>query len=132
MSVLLTYMHDTDRKRKNIWFQIEKMKDNYHGDGQHITGVTIVGQKSGQEQQLPTNALFLGIGLTPNTKPFQGQLKLDKYGYIEVTNNTTTSADGVFVAGDVADYRYRQAITSAGSGCMAALDAEKYLDNLDK
>ena len=102
-----------------------------HGDGQHITGVTIVGQKSGQEQQLPTNALFLGIGLTPNTKPFQGQLKLDKYGYIEVTNNTTTSADGVFVAGDVADYRYRQAITSAGSGCMAALDAQRYLEKIN-
>jgi len=97
------------------------------GDGSHVTGVTITNQQTGKSEQMATDALFIAIGMNPNTKPFQGQLELDTFGYMKVTNHTRTSVEGVFAAGDVADYRYRQAITSAGSGCMAALDAEKYL-----
>ena len=97
------------------------------GDGNHITAVEITHQKTGTVTPIPTDALFIAIGLTPNTHIFKDKLKLTSYGYIKVEQNTQTSCPGVFVAGDVADDRYRQAITSAGTGCMAALDAEKYL-----
>ena len=97
------------------------------GDGQKPTSVVITNQKTGKETELPTDALFVAIGYTPNTAIFKDQLAMDKWGYLKVTDNTKTSVEGVFSAGDVADYRYRQAITSAGSGCMAALDAERWL-----
>ncbi len=97
------------------------------GDGQKPTSVVITNQKTGKETELPTDALFVAIGYTPNTAIFKDQLAMDKWGYLNVTDNTKTSVEGVFSAGDVADYRYRQAITSAGSGCMAALDAERWL-----
>ena len=86
-----------------------------------MTGVTITDQKTKKSWLLPTDAVFVAIGLNPNVGPFKGQIALNKFGFIEVTNETQTSVPGVFVAGDVDDYRYRQAITSAGSGCMAAL-----------
>lgn len=97
------------------------------GDNNHVTGVRVIDKKSNKEQLISTNAVFIAIGLTPNTQIFKGQLELDKHGYIALKNNTATSVAGIFAAGDVADYRYRQAITSAGTGCMAALDAERYL-----
>jgi thioredoxin reductase (NADPH) len=100
------------------------------GDGSHVTRATITNQKTGESEEVETDAVFIAIGLNPNTKPFAGHLELDKYGYMVVTDHTRTSVEGVFAAGDVADYRYRQAITSAGSGCMAALDAEKYLSHI--
>ncbi|NMI11673.1 FAD-dependent oxidoreductase, partial [Acinetobacter pittii] len=101
------------------------------------TGVTSVRLKSNQDeskQDVEVHGLFVAIGHKPNTGMFDGQLNL-RDGYIQVQsgtsgNATATSVAGVFAAGDVADSIYRQAITSAGSGCMAALDAEKYLDNL--
>ena len=99
-----------------------------HGDDQGVTGVIINNLKTGQQQTLPVNAVFVAIGLWPNTKPFKGQIALEDNGYLIVKNHTRTSAQGVFAAGDVADYRYRQAVTSAGTGCMAALDAQRYLD----
>lgn len=97
------------------------------GDGQHVTGATIVNQKTGEKTTVDTDGIFIAIGLKPNTKPFEGQINLNKWGYVQVENNTRTSVEGVFAAGDVFDYRYKQAITSAASGCMAALDAERYL-----
>lgn len=98
-----------------------------HGDGKWITGVTVVDQKNNKSYELPTDGIFLAIGLKPNTSFVEQQLELDKLGYIRTTKYSQTSVPGVFAAGDVMDNRYRQAITSAGSGCMAALDAERYL-----
>jgi thioredoxin reductase (NADPH) len=97
------------------------------GDGSHVTEIEITDQKTQQKQTLPTNVIFLAIGQKPNTKLFAGQLELDKMGYI-VKKDAQTSVEGVFVAGDVADFKYRQAIVSAGTGCMAALDAQRYLE----
>ncbi len=99
-----------------------------HGANGHVTGVTITNQVTNEKTHLPTSGIFLAIGLTPNTMSVKDQVELDQAGYIKVFNGTTqTSRPGVFAAGDVVDWRYRQAITAAGSGCMAALDAERYL-----
>lgn len=100
------------------------------GDGSHVTHATITNKITGEASKLPFDAIFVAIGLTPNTALFKGQLELNSYGYIIQTQHTHTSVAGVFAAGDVADFRYRQAVTSAGSGCQAALDAEKYLKEL--
>lgn len=104
------------------------------GDNTGVTGVRLKSIKDESKQDVQVQGLFIAIGHKPNTGMFEGQLNL-RDGYIQVQsgtsgNATATSVAGVFAAGDVADSIYRQAITSAGSGCMAALDAEKYLDNL--
>jgi thioredoxin reductase (NADPH) len=94
-----------------------------------VTGVRVKNNKEGGTEDLPAGGLFLAIGHTPNTTFLQGQLELNDKGYIRYTTlmRTFTSKEGVYAAGDVADDYYRQAITSAGTGCMAALDAERYL-----
>ncbi len=97
------------------------------GNETTVTGIKIKNQKTQKEDVIKADGIFIAIGMIPNSKPFEGQLKLDKWGYIELTNHTTTSIPGIFAAGDIADPIYRQAITSAGSGCMAALDAQRYL-----
>ena len=97
------------------------------GDGKHVSSAIITNQKTGETQELKADGIFIAIGMHPNTEYLKGQIELDKLDYINVTNHTRTSVEGVFAAGDVTDYRYRQAVTSAGSGCMAALDAERYL-----
>ncbi len=102
----------------------------FEGDGQHVQKLTFKNSKTEKEETLEVNGVFIAIGMRPNTEPFRGHIELNKWGYVEVTNHTKTSIEGVFAAGDVEDYRYRQAITSAGSGCMAALDAERYLAQL--
>jgi len=95
-----------------------------------VTGVKVKNVKSGEISMLPTNGYFVGIGHQPNTKIFEGQIELNPNGYIIVKQGSTeTNIPGVFAAGDVADYKYRQAITAAGSGCMAAIDAEKFLES---
>ena len=103
------------------------------GDDSGVTGVAIAHTQTAEQRQLAVSGVFIAIGHTPNTGIFEGQLVMQD-GYISVNsglggNATQTSVAGVFAAGDVADHVYRQAITSAGSGCMAALDAEKFLDN---
>jgi thioredoxin reductase (NADPH) len=99
------------------------------GDGK-VGGARIVHLKTGEESEVQAGGVFVAIGHTPNTQLFEGQLELDG-GYIKTSGNTTeTSVPGVFAAGDVVDYRYRQAITAAGMGCMAAIDAERYLEEL--
>ncbi|WP_312932269.1 thioredoxin-disulfide reductase [Stutzerimonas nitrititolerans] len=102
------------------------------GDASGVTGVRLKDTLSGEEQKLELSGVFIAIGHKPNTDLFQGQLEM-KDGYLKIKGSsegdaTSTSIPGVFAAGDVADHVYRQAITSAGAGCMAALDAEKYLD----
>ena len=92
-----------------------------------VEGVKLRNVVSGEESVLPCDAVFLAIGYTPNTSIFKDQIELDPTGYVVAREDTRTNIDGVFVAGDAADYRYRQAIAAAGSGCKAALDAEKYL-----
>jgi len=95
-----------------------------------VTGVKVKNVKSGEISMLPTNGYFVGIGHQPNTKIFEGQIEQNPNGYIIVKQGSTeTNIPGVFAAGDVADYKYRQAITAAGSGCMAAIDAEKFLES---
>ncbi|MCQ4297299.1 thioredoxin-disulfide reductase [Pseudomonas stutzeri] len=103
------------------------------GDASGVTGVRLKSTLTGEENQLDLAGVFIAIGHKPNTDLFQGQLDM-KDGYLKIRGGgegdaTCTSIPGVFAAGDVADHVYRQAITSAGAGCMAALDAEKYLDN---
>ena len=107
--------------------------DEVLGDDQGVTGVRVKSTLDDSEQTIDLSGVFVAIGHKPNTGIFDGQLEMEN-GYIVVKsglagNATATSVPGVFAAGDVADHIYRQAITSAGSGCMAALDAEKYLDN---
>jgi thioredoxin reductase (NADPH) len=107
--------------------------DEVLGDNSGVTGV-LTRQKAGGRKQLAAKGLFVAIGHTPNTQLFEGQLHMEN-GYIVTRGGregmaTATSIPGVFAAGDVQDHVYRQAVTSAGSGCMAALDAEKYLDGL--
>ena len=100
------------------------------GNGDHITSLEIINTITQATQTLSADAVFVAIGLTPNTGIFKHKLELTSYGYLVVKDLTKTSIEGIFTAGDVADPRYRQAITSAGTGCMAALDAEKYLKKM--
>lgn len=105
------------------------------GDDNGVTGVRVAHVKDGTTSELEVSGLFIAVGHAPNTQLFEGQLEM-KNGYLIVRSGlegfaTQTSIPGVFAAGDVADHVYRQAITSAGSGCMAALDADKYLDHID-
>jgi thioredoxin reductase (NADPH) len=100
------------------------------GDDQHgVTGVRLASTLDGRAHEREASGVFLAIGHTPNTAFLAGQLELTSKGYIKLTTGfrTHTSVPGVFAAGDVTDDYYRQAITSAGTGCMAALDAERYL-----
>jgi thioredoxin reductase (NADPH) len=97
--------------------------------GEHkVESLRIRNVKTRELSMLPCDGVFVAIGFQPNTKIFEGQIDLDEKGYILVRHNTESSADGVFVAGDVHDYKYRQAITAAGEGCKAAIDAVSYLD----
>lgn len=95
-----------------------------------VTGVRLRHLKTNQTTELRCDGLFLAIGHQPNTEFLKGQVELDGKGYLVVRNQTLTSVEGVFSAGDVHDIRYRQAVTAAGSGCMAAMDVEKYLEGL--
>ncbi len=116
----------------NVTLMWNNNLDEVLGDDKGVTGMRVKHSDTGEEHSVDVSGVFIAIGHTPNTGIFEGQLEM-KDGYIVVNsglngNATQTSVEGVFAAGDVADHVYRQAITSAGAGCMAALDAEKFLD----
>jgi len=120
-------------KNGNISIEWNHNLDEVLGDETGVTGLRLKGN-DGSTKEIDVHGVFIAIGHTPNTGIFEGQLEINQ-GYIKVKaglegNATQTSVEGVFAAGDVADHVYRQAVTSAGSGCMAALDAERFLDNL--
>jgi thioredoxin reductase (NADPH) len=106
---------------------VAKVNDVVKGE---VTGLTVRHLKTGALTDLPVDGLFIAIGHTPNTGLFKGQIDLDTNGYIVTHSGSKTSVPGVFAAGDVQDHVYRQAITAAGSGCMAAIDAERYLEGI--
>ena len=118
----------------NITIEWDHVLDEVLGDDSGVTGMRIKNVKDDSTRDIELQGIFVAIGHKPNTQIFEGQLEMEG-GYIKVNsgtsgNATQTSVEGVFAAGDVMDHIYRQAITSAGTGCMAALDAEKYLDQL--
>src|SRR5262252_3292032 len=106
---------------------VEEIKDTGKGE---VTSMVLRNNKTSALKEIPVDGVFVAIGHTPNTALFKGQLDTDVNGYIVTHTGTRTSVPGVFACGDVQDHVYRQAITAAGSGCMAAIDAEKYLEGL--
>ncbi len=112
----------------NIVIHWNTETDEILGDDNGVNGVRLLNRKTGEKKVIPVQGFFLAIGHKPNTDVFKGQLTMDESGYVKVIAGTTkTNVEGVFAVGDVADRVYRQAITAAGSGCMGALDAEKFL-----
>lgn len=97
------------------------------GDGNNVTSALITNQQTNETKEIPTSAVFLSIGLTPNTNIFGNELELTKLGHVQVHDLVKTSVKGIFAAGDVQDPKYRQAVVSAGFGCIAALEAEHYI-----
>jgi thioredoxin reductase (NADPH) len=122
-------MLDRARKNEKIGFLTDTVVEDVHDVGKkEVTSLTLRNLKSNQSYDFPTNALFLGIGHEPNAKIFEGQLDMDQEGYLKTTDYVFTRAPGVYASGDVVDRRYRQAITAAGTGCMAAIEAERFLE----
>jgi len=124
-------MQDKARSNPKIeWRLSAEVEDILDGGTGSVTAMVLRDVKTGLKTQLPVSAVFVAIGHTPNTSLFRDQLEMDANGYIITHDGTKTSLPGVFACGDVQDHVYRQAVTAAGSGCMAALDAERYLDGV--
>jgi thioredoxin reductase (NADPH) len=116
------------RQNPKIDFAWSSVVEEVLGDGKAVTGIRLKSTKDGSTRVLPVQGLFMGIGHEPNTAIFKGQLEMNEVGYLWVkAPSTYTSVDGVFAAGDVSDPTYRQAVSAAGTGCMAAIDAERWL-----
>jgi thioredoxin reductase (NADPH) len=123
-------MLDRARANPKIAFLTDTVVDDVLDPARkEVTALQLRNVQSGRKWDFPTSAMFLGIGHVPNTKVFEGQLDMDADGYLITQKNVFTKVPGVFACGDVQDRRYRQAITAAGSGCMAALEVEKYLED---
>ncbi|WP_264510395.1 thioredoxin-disulfide reductase [Flavobacterium sp. N1719] len=121
-------MEERVRKTENIEILMHTETVEVLGDGQVVHAVKVANRTTGEEREIPATGFFVAIGHQPNTEIFKDYIALDETGYIVNTPGTSkTNVPGVFVAGDAADHVYRQAITAAGTGCMAALDAERYL-----
>ncbi|MBS1534382.1 MAG: thioredoxin-disulfide reductase [Bacteroidetes bacterium] len=125
-------MEERVRKTENIEILLNTSTVEVLGDGQVVHAVKVKNNATGAEQEIPATGFFVAIGHQPNTGIFKEYIKLDETGYIiNEPGSSKTNVPGVFVAGDAADHVYRQAITAAGTGCMAALDAERYLAALE-
>ena len=126
-------MLDRAQHNEKIQFLLDTVvEDVYDIHHKEVTGLKLRNVKTGKVWDFPTNALFLGIGHVPNAKMFEGQLDTDADGYLKTHNYVFTRVQGVYACGDVQDRRYRQAITAAGTGCMAALEVEKFLEEHGK
>ncbi len=122
-------MLDRARKNPKIAFRVPAtVEEILLGPNQKVRGVLVHDLVSGKREEFPCQGLFVAIGHEPNSKVFAGVLRTDEQGYILVENGSHTSVEGVFAAGDVCDKRYRQAVTAAGMGCMAAMDCERWLE----
>jgi thioredoxin reductase (NADPH) len=122
-------MLDRARRNKKIDFLTNTVvEDVLDVSKKEVTGLKLRDLNTDKVRDFPTSAMFLGIGHIPNTRMFEGQLETDEDGYLVTTNNVFTRVPGVYACGDVQDRRYRQAITAAGTGCMAALEAERFLE----
>lgn len=121
-------MQERARNNPKISFVWNSEVKEIVGDGTRVTGLRVFNNKTNETTDLATEGVFVAIGHKPNTELFQGQLELDAKGYLVTEpHSTKTNVEGVFAAGDVADHYYRQAISAAGTGCMAAIDAERWL-----
>jgi thioredoxin reductase (NADPH) len=120
-------MQERAMKNEKIEFLWNAVPVDILGDGM-VEGVRVRSTVTGEESTLPVSGLFVAIGHTPNTSVFAGQLDMDEAGYIRTHDGAKTNVEGVFACGDVQDHVYRQAVTAAGSGCMAAIDAERWLE----
>jgi len=123
-------MQDRAIKNPKIAFVWDSIVDQIHGEPKDgVSGVRLKNLKTGASSEFKTDGVFMAIGHQPNTNIFKGQLEMDDLGYLKVRPGSTyTNIEGVFAAGDVADRVYRQAVTAAGTGCMAAIDAERWLE----
>src|SRR5919197_2916323 len=123
-------MLERAQKNEKIKFLTETVVDDVlDAEKKEVTALKLRKVKNGKVWEFPTSALFLGIGHIPNARMFEGQLDMDQDGYLRTTNYVFTRVPGVYACGDVQDRRYRQAITAAGTGCMAALEVEKFLES---
>ncbi|MGO9519397.1 MAG: thioredoxin-disulfide reductase [Candidatus Korobacteraceae bacterium] len=126
-------MLDRARKHEQIHFLTDTVVDDvYDVNKKEVTGLRLRNVKTGEQWDFPTSAMFLGIGHTPNANFVGDQLARDGEGYLIPQSYVCSRVPGVFISGDVADRRYRQAVTAAGTGCMAALEVEKYLEEIGK
>ena len=126
-------MQDRARANPKIDFIWDTTLADIHGDAQDggVTSVTLRNLKTGKDDHFACDGVFIAIGHQPNSQLFEGRLEMDELGYIKTHDGTKTTVEGVFACGDVQDRIYRQAVTAAGSGCMAAIDAERYLTELE-
>ena len=119
------------RKNAKISTMLNQVIDEIQGDGQKVTGIRLKNVQTGELTLHPCDGVFLAIGHEPNSKLFNGQIDTDDYGYIITKKSSTeTNVLGVFACGDVQDFTYRQAVTAVGTGCMAAVDAERFLESI--
>jgi len=123
------FMQERAKENSKIKWLLDVTPFEVHAQGNKVSALEVIDNATGEKQMIETDGIFISIGHVPNTEFLQGQLQTDKMGYIVTDGLTTaTSVKGIFACGDVMDSRYRQAVTAAGSGCKAALDAEKFLE----
>ena len=120
-----------EQNEKIEWALNRALVDILAGDDGKVRAAVLEDPRSGEREEMECDGIFIAIGHTPNSQVFDGKLELDENGYIVVHDGTNTSVDGVFACGDVMDHVYRQAVTAAGTGCMAAIDCERWLDAQD-